>query len=177
MSSVAYGSFDHGLLRFVHARGVPSAEDANGPAGWLAEWAKARGRLWVFAYDWLGRMYGFDRTTMTTAGPGISRLDPGLGSVQITEMPFADFVDLLVTKRDDVLGTEFFEDWRSHGGRDIGPAECAGFRIPPFLGGAEVASNLEPISISVYLSLHGQLMAKTDQLAPGTRVGGVEISE
>jgi hypothetical protein len=178
MSAAAFGSFDHGLLRFVHAAGTPNAEDANGPAGWLADWANARGRLWVFAYDWLGRLYGFDRTTGTAAGPGISRLDPGSGAVEVTGVPFADFTStLLVDQRDDVLATEFFEDWRSHGGRDLGPSECVGFRIPPFLGGTDELTNLEAISMSVYLSLHGQLLSQTDHLAPGTTVGGVKLSE
>ncbi len=78
MSVAAFGSFDHGLLRFVHAAGTPNAEDANGPAGWLADWANARGRLWVFAYDWLGRLYGFDRTTGPATGPESADSTPAL---------------------------------------------------------------------------------------------------
>lgn len=177
MSSVARRSFDAGLLRFLPTRGEPSLDDANGPAGWLEAWPDVQERLWVFAYDWLGRLYGFDRVRTTDGSSTVSRLDIGVGEILEADVPFDDFVnDLLVGQGDDVLARDYFQEWLGEGGRPLRPTECVGFKVPLFLGGADEVANLELTSIRVYLALSGQLFAQASKHPLGGAIPGVSLT-
>lgn len=58
-------------------------------------------------------------------------------------------------------------------GITLAVGECYGFKVPPMLGGAYEASNLEPTSLAVHYGLLGQIHRQTKDLPDGTpiRVG------
>lgn len=169
-------SYDQGALRFLPVSGSPNLADANGPNGWLSSWPQTTLGLWVFAYDWLGRPYGFNRGRTLGGEPTISRLDVGSGKVLDADVGFSTFVsDLLVEQREEVLALDFFREWLDVAGRPLRPTECVGLRVPRFLGGRDEVANLEITSVRVYLDLTGQLASQTATFKSGQSVTGVDI--
>jgi len=60
-------------------------------------------------------------------------------------------------------------------GITLAEGQCFSFRIPPVLGGKMESSNVEVCSISVHVSLVGQILRQVRHLAPGTKVGPFRI--
>jgi Domain of unknown function (DUF1851) len=128
-----------------------------------------------FGFDWLGRQFAVDRDRTTPSGHLCLLLEPGTG--QALELPFTAVElhqDGLIDLTDAALAVDFYLRWR-HDADDADPlraAECIGYRIPLFLGGADDPSNLERTDMAVYWSLVAQLIhqAATD---PSTPILGV----
>jgi hypothetical protein len=55
--------------------------------------------------------------------------------------------------------------------------ECAGYKVPLFLGGKDSTSNLEVSNTEVYWSLMGGLRLATRNLEQGTRILGADLSD
>ncbi len=133
----------------------------------------------VFAADWLGRLFATEASRRDgTTSPMVLLLEPGTG--EALELPVT--VEGLHTKElleapDAALAADFYRDWRSDSG-DAAPltrAECAGYRVPLFLGGADTTGNLERTDMSVYWGLAAQMREQSLGLAPDTPVGAVSI--
>lgn len=57
----------------------------------------------------------------------------------------------------------------------LAPGQCFSLKKPLALGGAREMSNIEIASISVYVSMMGQIHKQLKDLPPGTRVAGFKI--
>lgn len=54
---------------------------------------------------------------------------------------------------------------------------CVGFRVPPVLGGATEATNLEVVPVGVYQRWCGRLHRALSRVPVGRRVTGVHVDE
>jgi hypothetical protein len=134
-----------------------------------------------FAVDWLGRHLALD-----TGRPGddgeleLLLLDPGAGEALEIPCGFADFHEQeLVEHADAALASDFFRAWAAANARELPLAvdHCVGYRVPLFLGGADVIDNVELTDTSTYWELMAQLRQGTATLTDGTRITDVEISD
>ncbi len=163
LSTTAARSYGGGLLRF--------GADIVAPA--LIAWPHA-GRLLPFAYDWMGRVYGLDTARTVNGLAFVSRVEPDIGEILESDIPFDEFVaDQFGADAEATLAIEFFDEWQTAGGRPLDIRECAGFRIPLFLGGTEDVANLEIVDADVYLTIAGQLAGQTLGMEPGTHIDRV----
>lgn len=123
-----------------------------------------------FAVDWIGRVVALDQARL----PGLLLIEPGSAAAFEIDESFADFFNVdLVDDPDTFLAADLFRDWQAAGGGLPGAGECAGFKVPLFLGGAGAAANLELSDLDVYWSFAAQLRAGTRGLPPGTTISGV----
>ena len=60
-------------------------------------------------------------------------------------------------------------------GLEPSDTEVLSFKVPPILGGAFEADNLEVSDLSVTLSIGGQIHRQLKELPPGARISGVSI--
>ena len=54
--------------------------------------------------------------------------------------------------------------------------QCYGMKTPAFLSGQLKPDNIEPIDVSVYYSVTGQLLNQVKDLPPGTKIDDIKIS-
>jgi hypothetical protein len=57
------------------------------------------------------------------------------------------------------------------------PQQVIFFKIPPMVGGALAADNLELADMVVAINLFGQIHQQTRHLPPGTRISGLRITD
>lgn len=168
----AGASFAGGLYRIHDSVSGPKAK------AWLQEvFPEFARRATPFAYDWLGRQFAVDRTRLADGQPLMLLLEPGTGEALDIDASFVGLHELeLVEYPDDALAVSFYKEWRASGvdARPLERDECAGYKIPLFLGGEDEVENLEVVDLEVYLSFSGQLSSQVSGLAPGTHVTGVE---
>ena len=160
----AVPSYGNGVIRFLLPDTSPSLLIWNGAAGWASDWVSWKGRLVVFAFDWLGRQFAFDRGRIDPVSqePLIAVLEPGTGYVLEVPETFQGFMEReLVQYPDAALATDFYREWLGRGGQKPGFSACIGYKVPLFLGGEDGGENLELSPLSVYLSLMGQLFHKS----------------
>jgi len=62
-----------------------------------------------------------------------------------------------------------------HAGLTLGNGQCFGFKVPLMLGGKMDLSNIEVSSVSVYVSMMGQIHRQLKDVPPGTKITGVQI--
>lgn len=163
LSTHARTSYGGGLLRFLLPDETPSLLSWNGETGWGLDWPRWRRHLVVFAYDWMGRQFTFDRQRLDNASkePMINILEPGTGEVLEIPEDFYGFINReLVDYEDAALAAGFYREWRAAGGAVPTVKQCVGYRIPLFLGGQDDISNMELSDMEVYLSLCGQLSSQ-----------------
>jgi hypothetical protein len=168
MSRFAGATFEQGLYRLHDADSVvrdQAAADEAHPA--------FAGRAHCFGFDWLGRQFAVDRQRRRGAEPLVLMLEPGTGEVLEVPTTFADFHDEeLVAFADAALAADFFIQWAAtaDGVLPLRHSDCAGYRVPLFLGGADSVENLEIIDMGVYWSLCGQLRRGTKELPVGATI-------
>lgn len=129
-----------------------------------------------FGYDWLGRQFALDRDRVSGGEPLVLLIEPGTGEVLEIPANFREFHDQeLVDYPDAALALEFFEEWRraSSGIATLERLECAGYRVPLFLGGSDTVDNLEVIGLDIYWTLAGQLRSGTRHMPLGSTIGGM----
>ncbi len=168
MQSQARASYERGLFRVLGIRTRPSIVGWNGPEGWRADWPEHATRLVVFAYDWMGRLYGLDTSRVLQREPLVARLDPGNGEVFVSDTSFAEFLLAdVVHYGDDLMDCHRFTDWlRSDGGRPLRETEFLGYRTPLFVGGRETRANREIVRLEEYVRRAG--LAWTERAAEAT---------
>ena len=159
INSVAHYSFDGGLLRFLLPTTNPSLQSWNSPSGWMADWPNVPKFFNVFAFDWQGNQFGFDKRRVERGEPLIGMLEPGFGKLLKIPATFAEFVGReIIENREPTLACGFYKEWLARG-RSPAFQECVGYRIPLFLGGNDGIDNLEISNMEVYLSITGQAFA------------------
>lgn len=163
-------TFEDGLYRLHDA--------ATGPRGaaLIADAFPAFApRASPFGFDWLGRQFALDAERSDGGEALVLLLEPGTGEVLEVPLPFSQFHEQLSDLREPALAASFFDEWRraDPGAAPLSPAQCAGYRVPLFLGGEDAVGNLEVVDMEVYWSLCGQLLRGTTHLPPGTRISEV----
>lgn len=164
-------SFNQGLYR-IHS--------VNEMTRWTANVVEAfpnfKKRILCFSYDWLGRHFAIDGGRTEKGQCQLLMLEPGTGSALQIPAKFKDFHDIeLVEYQSNALASEFFMEWLNTGGESPNLSQCIGYKKPLFLGGVDDLENLELTDMEVYWSISGQLLAKTRDLPPGTKIGGIDI--
>jgi hypothetical protein len=176
---VACASFEKGLVRFLLPGQLiqPSLGGWNAPNGWASHWREYRDRLFVFAYDWLGRQIAFDRKRTVSGEPMVAILEPGTGELLEVPANFRDFLEEeLVGYQEAALASSFYREWRDEGGAIPEPDQCVGYKIPLFLGGTDTVDNLELIDMDTYVAICGALFEQSLSLHPGQKVSDISIS-
>lgn len=123
-----------------------------------------------FAVDWIGRVVALDQSRP----PGLLLIEPGSAAAFEIDESFAGFFNVAVVDDPDLfLAADLFREWRASGGEVPGAGQCAGFKVPLFLGGNGDAANLELTDLEVYWSFAAQMRHATRGLPPGTQISGV----
>jgi hypothetical protein len=137
-----------------------------------------RGRAHVFGRDWLGRAFALDSARQPAGEYLTLLLDPGFGEVLEVDATLVGFHnEELVERPEAALESERFRKWAERSDGAIPHGRCVGYRVPPFLGGKDDLENLEVIDAEVYWVIHGQLLTKTRDLPPGTKIGSVTFTD
>ena len=164
-------AFENGLYRLHDVE--------TGPRGaeWTAEsFPRFASRVCPFAYDWLGRQFALDCGRVEDGEPQVLLLEPGTGEALEIPFSFARFHEQLDELREPAPAASFFASWAPANPEvlPLGAMQCAGYKVPLFLGGEDSVDNLEIINLEVYWSLSGQLREGTRVLPPGTSVRQVK---
>ncbi|GFE82239.1 hypothetical protein GCM10011487_42390 [Steroidobacter agaridevorans] len=132
------------------------------------------GRVRCFGRDWLCNQFCLDNRRLQDAESMVLLFEIGTGKVLKIPETFAGFhSQLIVEDPDAALAEDFFDRWRTVDSRPLGAAECVGYKVPLVLGGQDEVSNLERSDASVYWHLMTQVLMKTRNLPPETKVRGV----
>jgi Domain of unknown function (DUF1851) len=163
-------SFNDGIYR-LH-------DEGTGPRGeaWITEsFPRFASRACPFGYDWLGRQFAVDSERLEGGQPLVLLFEPGTGEVLEIPFSFARFHEELDELREPALAGSFFASWAQANPAllPLDVAQCAGYKVPLFLGGKDTLDNLEVIDLEVYWSVSGQLRQGTEALPPGTSIGQV----
>ena len=135
-------------------------------------------RVTCFGYDWLGRVFAADPEREEEGHAGVAMFEPGTGEVFEVPGNVGTFHDQeLISHGEAALALGFNQAWLSRGGAVPAFAQCIGYKVPLFLGGADDLENLELSDLDVYWDLMGQLIAKTGNLPLGTKIRGVTIED
>lgn len=179
LNTVASTSCNGGVIRFLlpgQSSQRPSLTDWNAPAGWASHWNEYRDRLFVFAYDWLGRQIAFDRERTVSGELLIAILEPGTGELLEVPSDLKGFLEEeLVKYHEAALATSFYREWREGGGSIPKPNQCVGYKIPLFLGGTDTTDNLELTDMDVYVTFCGTLFKQSVLLHPGQKIADISI--
>lgn len=114
-----------------------------------------KGRIDVFGYDWLGRVFAMNKATNT-----VLLFEPGTGEVLDIPANFKDFHNVEIAEyHEDSLASAFFEEWFEEDDNYIlDNRQCAGYKVPLFLNGEDDVENLEVSDMEVYWGIMTQLM-------------------
>jgi hypothetical protein len=166
-------TFGHGLYR------VHDQASAIHASRWVNNaYPEFKGELVCFAFDWLGRQFALDPSRGTRPDFEVIMLEPGTGEALEVPVAFSQFHDRgLRDYFDACLAPVFFTEWMATQSEDLKFHECAGYKVPLFLGGKDTVSNLEVSEIDVYWSLLGDLRLATRHLAPGSAVSEIGIHD
>lgn len=148
------GSRGHGL----------TSDEWNGPDGWRRLW-RDRNNLTVFAYDWMGRQFAFDRSRMPKGEALVSLLDPADAKVMHSDFTFDAFLGWVSgPEGDGALSKKLYSAWRARGGAAPTYKQCLSFKQPLIFGGKQVPENLEQCDMAVHVHVLQQVHAKVAQL-------------
>jgi hypothetical protein len=125
--------------------------------------------------DLLGRQFAVDSGRLEGGEPLVLLFEPGTGEILEIPYPYVRFHEQLDELREPALAGSFFDSWEqaNPGLLPLGVTQCAGYRVPLFLGGKDVVDNLEVVDLEVYWALSGQLHKGTCVLPPGTSIGQI----
>jgi hypothetical protein len=166
-------SFNRGLYRVIRASDL---DEWN--ARVLLGFPEFANRITCFGYDWLGRAFAADGQRLEQGQPGILMFEPGAGTALDVPANVQTFHDgALLELGETALAIDAHKEWLARGGAEPAYTQCIGFKVPLFLNGIDSPENLELSDIDVYWHLMGQLIAKTRNLPPGTRIGQVTIDD
>ena len=108
----------------------------------------------VIGYDWLGRIFatfkGQDCVKLFDVGSGeVINIGCSVEKFLNEEIPFYS---------NDCLSHQFFDEWKKVNKKGIPYSSCVGYKVPLFLGGKDVVSNLEISDMDVYWNIVGPLL-------------------
>jgi len=166
-------SFNGGLYRIVRTSDLSAWNDRVSLG--FPEFAE---RITCFGYDWLGRAFAIDAARQEQGQPAVLLFEPGTGEALAVPANIQTFHDdELIQHSDRALASNAYNEWLARKGAVPAYAECIGYKVPLFLNGKDTFENMELSDLDVYWHLMGQLIVKTRNLRPGTRVGPVTIEE
>lgn len=147
------GSYQNGLYRTV----VPSTIDTwNGRI--TEAFPEFDGRITCFAYDWLGRAFGLDRSRLENKKPGVVMFEPGTGEALEIPCNLETFhTHELLEFGEAALAISFHDEWLATDGAVPKYDQCIGYRKPLFLNGSDQIENLELSDLDVYWYVFGQV--------------------
>lgn len=112
------------------------------------------------------------RFRSSPAGSTTSRSTGLVVSLPLTrKLPREELVDYA----EEALAGGFHSEWMAIRTVALGFDQCAGYRVPLFLGGDDAVANLGQSDIDVYWSLMGQLRLKAQGLQPGLPISAIEL--
>lgn len=115
-----------------------------------------KGGFKLFGYDWLGRCFGIDLREKNKG----KVLMFEIGTDDVLEIPcsFEEFLNEEIPLYSEAcLAEQFFCEWLSHSKIEIKYGRCAAYKIPLFLGGEDVVTNLEDSDMEVYWGVIAQI--------------------
>lgn len=131
-------------------------------------------RIRCFGRDWLCNQFCLDKQRMEAGEALILLFEIGTGKVLKIPETFDSFHSSLIIKDPDAaLAATFYGRWRIVDSRPLGADECVGYKVPLFLGGKDELGNLERMNASVYWHDSVQMLLRTRDLPPGTKITGV----
>ena len=135
--------------------------------------SRLKGRFKVFGYDWRGRVFAVNQSDDDCGN--VILLNPGDLKFLYIGCPLLEFLNSEIPAYADAcLDSEIYADWlASH--PPVGPMECAGYRIPLFLGGEDSLENMEVSDMEVYWDMTDQLWEAVKDLPEGTKIGNISF--
>lgn len=133
-------------------------------------------RFCCFGYDWLGRQFSVDVQRLCNQEPLVLMFDPGTGEVLEIPVNFQEFHENeLIDYAEECLAKNFFLDWRANSKSTLLCNQCAGYKVPLFLGGSDEINNLEIIDLDVYWHITTELLRQVEDLPVGTNITQIEL--
>jgi Domain of unknown function (DUF1851) len=174
LEMLAGATFEGGLYR-LHNRASATALRPTVELAFPAH----RGQIWLFGFDWLGRQFALDASRTKGKEPLVLLLEPGTGEALEIPATLAEFHEsTLIHETEAALAESFFRTWRSNAPNgSLDHSQCAGYRVPLFLGGRDEVDNLEVTGLAVYWGLLAQLIRRVSGLPVGTRIDGLSITD
>lgn len=133
---------------------------------------KLRGEFDLVGYDWMGRCFAVDRREGEGEGL-VVLLDIATIDIYYIERDLVSFLNETISSQSEAsLEVSRYQAWLKSRG-PVGPMECAGYRIPLFLGGEDSLDNMEVSDMEVYWDMTDQLWEAVKDLPEGTKIGNV----
>ena len=166
-------SFNGGLYR-IHA----SKQAMKWNSIVAGAFSQFSSQIRCFGYDWLGRQFALDKTRAERGRPQVLLFQIGMGEVFEIPRDIVDFHDYdLVHLAEAALEVNLYETWRKAGNPALSLSQCAGYKVPPFLGGRDEIGNLMLTDMEVEWSMTGQLLMTSSMLPKGAQIDKVQIRE
>ena len=163
-------TFNGGLYRVLRSDQLESAREILEQM-----YPKLAGALAPFGYDWLGRHFAVDNTSLRNGQPSILMLEIGGGDAFVIPSRIADFHNVdLVESQQEALAYDAWKEWKEEHPEDLAHSQCVGYRRPLFLGGKDDETNFEVVDREVYLSFCAQLWIQVRDLPEGTPIGKIQ---
>lgn len=106
------------------------------------------GEFKLFAYDWLGRMFGI---TEQKDHEKVLMFEIGTGEVLEIPCDLFEFLNQEIPLySNECLAMEFYKKWLRKKRKAVSYGKCIGYKVPLFLGGQDVIKNLEESDLEVY---------------------------
>lgn len=151
---LAGATFGYGLYRIHTQQSASLAAESIGVG-----FPEFRERTVPFGFDWLGRQFCHDLREAECNAPSVLMFEPSTGEVLDLETSFGRFHDhLLVDHAEAALAVSFFHDWQASSQVVLDFTQCAGYRIPLFLSGADDITNLEVTDLDVYWTITSHIL-------------------
>ena len=119
-----------------------------------------------FGYDWLGRIFAVadddsECLICELGAGGVLAVPAGLAAVHEVEA---------VEHPQDLFAADFFAAWRATGEGPLARDECAAYRVPLYLGGADEVANLARFELAEYWEAAAAMWAEVRDLPEGAEV-------
>jgi hypothetical protein len=164
-------TFNHGIYRVYRGDQLAAASKIVGEV-----FRAVQGEAIVFAYDWSGRQFAIDFTTLVDGKPTVDCFDLGCPDSFCTDLHILEFHNrALVKDADAALAEPFYNRWRKKHKDDIAPDKCVGYKVPLFVGGKDKVGNLALADMEVYPDFLAQAWNQVKDFPDGTPLGDVRF--
>lgn len=144
--------FNNGLFRVFKAEDVEKWQNNVETA-----FKNFVGKFKLFAFDWLGRCFGIDLRKESYGN--ILMFEIGTNDVLEIPCQFFEFLNEEIPQyNNECLATSFFEEWKNYSNQQITYNQCVGYKVPLFLNGKDIITNLEISDMDVYWSIFAQII-------------------
>ena len=134
------------------------------------------GRVKCFGCDWLGRQFALDFERVDEGNPQILLFQVGTGQVYEVPAGIIGFHDhILIEMAEPTLERSLYQNWREAGNPKLNPSQCAGYKVPPIVGGRDEIENLILIDMEVEWQITAQLLEMASKIPAGSRIDSANI--